>query len=335
MKITDIKETQPYIYQRLLECSREFYTEIPEKETINTLFTWSHQVEISELWSRLYNSNNIKDFSFFYNGSKSTEFKLKDKVFYTGSFKELKPIGKNGKRLVGKIINVEMAPLPIYTVKYSNGEVYRHTGHCIKLKSKYNIDIQNDDLVMVNNDIPSNNSTFYFRYPTNKVNFLATPQRVSAVYTYNGRKALGLDCGLTIPLDYVTLHRKERSKNPRKLIIKSEVVNNVVSVKIFKEILQKAQISIYLSPTANCQVASLSGAQQLCVLNEFPIDEQLEVMNTLFKLSGKRQLLFDIRDGYMDNFKKVLTNANCVSVSEQAYRSTNTSEMVLGLFKKR
>jgi hypothetical protein len=88
-------------------------------------------------------------------------------------------------------------------------------------------------------------------------------------------------------------------------------------------------LTVYSSPTFNCQLCSLGGSEELLELKEFP-----DIVRQIFKKIkyhiGKNIVLIDIRQFYLDKMEK-LVQPYCNKINIKKYTSTNGSEMVLCL----
>ena len=79
----------------------------------------------------------------------------------------------------------------------------------------------------------------------------------------------------------------------------------------------------YTSPTANCQLCSIAGFQ-----NIFSYPNHIEsILKECYQKTSKKLILVDIRDDYMSYFNEMIDKS--FVVSKTPYTSTNGNHMVL------
>lgn len=88
-------------------------------------------------------------------------------------------------------------------------------------------------------------------------------------------------------------------------------------------------LTVYSSPTRNCQLCSLGGSEKLLEFKEFP-DIVKQIFKKIRYQIGKHIVLIDIRQFHLDKMKK-LVQPYCNKINIKKYTSTNGSEMVLCL----
>ena len=90
-------------------------------------------------------------------------------------------------------------------------------------------------------------------------------------------------------------------------------------------------IGVHLNPFANCQTFTISNAYSLQYLEREHVDRLIVLIRR--NLTGKRQVLIDIREEYLTAIKKVFNNYTKKKITETKYESTNGSNMVLLLIQ--
>lgn len=81
---------------------------------------------------------------------------------------------------------------------------------------------------------------------------------------------------------------------------------------------------VYYSPTANCQMCSLADA---CILIEdFEVDEVVDVLKKITSACGKRLILMDLNKGTARIAREWFYKA---IILDSSYTSTNRSKMVI------